>query len=100
VIGGLEFRKPRTSDLEPSPVSPFLSAADSELRTQNSELLGPSRLSRSFRMAILLGRASGRSLSADRSPTSLGIHEGSFEAFAFFAELQTIFLDPAIDFPP
>src|SRR6267143_1453911 len=39
----------------------------------------------------------GRSFSADRSPASLGIHEGPFEALAFFAELQTIFLDPTID---
>jgi hypothetical protein len=52
------------------------------------------------RAAILLGRTAGRSFSADRPPASLGIHEGSFEAFAFFAELQTIFLDPTIDFPP
>ena len=58
----------------------------------------PSRESRVSR--VVLGRAAGRSLSADRSPTSLGVHEGSFEALAFFAELQTIFLDPAIDFPP
>jgi len=56
--------------------------------------------SASPRAAILLGRTAGRSLSADRSPTSLGIHEGSFETLAFFAELQTIFLDPTIDFPP
>jgi hypothetical protein len=45
-----KFRKPRTSDLEPSSVSPvplFLSASNSELITQNSELPCPSRQSRS-----------------------------------------------------
>src|SRR6267143_1330956 len=58
----------------------------------------PSRHSRASRATLRC--TTGRSLSADRPPASLGIHEGSFEALAFFAELQTIFLDPPIDFPP
>ena len=56
-----------------------------------------SRFSRQSRGA--LRRAACRSLSADRSPTSLGVHEGSFEPLVFFIELQTIFLDSAIEFP-
>lgn len=46
-----------------------------------------------------LGRTAGCSLSADRPPTALGVHERSVETFAFFHELQTVFLNPAIDFP-
>ena len=51
-ILSLKFRKPRTSDLEPSSVSPF--PVRLSLRTQNSELLHPSRptrLSRSPRIS-------------------------------------------------
>src|ERR1044072_2651439 len=45
------------------------------------------------RRVILLGRAASRSLSTDRSPSSLGVDEGSFETLSFFVKLQTIFFD-------
>ena len=47
-VPGSKFRKPRTSDLEPSSVSPvplFLSSSNSELRTQKF-LARPASLAR------------------------------------------------------
>jgi len=45
-VQGSKFQKPRPSHLEPSAVSPF--SVLLSLRTQNSELLHPSRLLRTF----------------------------------------------------
>ena len=65
------------------------------------EVRKPGLLSRStHRTSSRLGDTTGCSLPADRSPTSLGVHEGSFEAMALFAELQTVFLAQTVDFPP
>ena len=71
-----------------------------ELDKLNSRVVSRPCCSASASHAIALGRTAGCFLSADRPPTSLGVHEGPFKALAFFAELQTVFLDPAIDFPP
>lgn len=59
----------------------------------------PSKASRDTSGLVLLGRTARRSLPADRPPPSLGVHKGSFEALTFFAELQTIFLDPTVALP-
>jgi len=70
-------------------------------RPEKQERPAGPRSSRQSRVSCgALWRTVGCSLSADRSPPPLGIHEGSFEALSFFVELQTILLDLAIDFPP